>query len=166
MLRSEFNKKCISTTIKYEEAFKELWKLLGFSVDWSLQYETISPMVQRISQKSFLELAEKGKAYLKESPVLWCTCCQTSIAQAELDSAESETTFNWLTFQIDGANVMVATTRPELLYGCVALFVNSEDKRFQKYIGKEAIVPLYDFAMSEFPACLNLSTKKFMTSFR
>lgn len=92
--RSEFIKKCVTTSAKYEEEFKDLWQSLGFSVDWSLQYETINPMVQRISQKSFIKLLKDRKAYMKESPVLWCTECQTSIAQAELDTIEKDTTFN------------------------------------------------------------------------
>lgn len=146
--RSEFIKKCIKTTEKYEKEFKDLWKSLGFSVDWSLQYETINPMVQRISQKSFIRLYKDGKAYMKESPVLWCTECQTSIAQAELDTVDKETTFNYLKFKSswpDGEDLIVATTRPELLYGCVCLFVNPEDARYKQYIGKNASVPLYNY---------------------
>lgn len=143
--RRDFIEKCIETTKKYEEEFKELWQSLGFSVDWRLQYETISPSTQRISQRSFLALAKKGKAYLKESPVLWCTNCQTSIAQAELDTVEKDTSFNWLPFRVKDETLLIATTRPELLYGCVALFVNPEDKRYQGFIGKQAQGPLYDF---------------------
>lgn len=159
--RSEFVKRCIATTAKYEKEFKDLWQSLGFSVDWSLQYETINPVVQRISQKSFIKLFKDGKAYMKESPVLWCTECQTSIAQAELELAEKETAFNYVKFKIggedkfetegevkfekDGEDLIVATTRPELLYGCVCLFVNPEDERYRQYIGKSATVPLYNY---------------------
>lgn len=143
--RSEFIEKCLNTTRKYEAEFKKLWQSLGFSVDWNLQYETISPMAQRVSQKSFLELAKSGRAYIKETPVLWCTNCQTSIAQAELETAEKETTFNYIPFMVDEEELLIATTRPELLYGCVSLFINPEDERYNKYIGKEAAVPLYNF---------------------
>lgn len=143
--RSAFIEKCMATAAKYEGQFRELWKSLGFSVDWKLQYETVSTRSQRISQRSFLELAEKGKAYMKESPVLWCTVCMTSIAQAELDSTEKETTFNRIPFTIGDRVVEVATTRPELLYGCVALFVHPEDERYRGLEGKEAEVPLYGF---------------------
>lgn len=145
--RSEFIKKCISTTEKYEKEFKDLWNNLGFSVDWSLQYETINPMVQRISQKSFLKLLKAGKAYMKESPVLWCTECQTSIAQAELDTIDKDTTFNYIEFAVDDKKLIVATTRPELLYGCVSLFINPSDDRYNKYIGKNAVVPLYNYTI-------------------
>lgn len=143
--RSEFIRKCINTTDKYEKEFRDLWQSLGFSVDWSLQYETINPMVRRISQKSFIKLFNEGKAYMKESPVLWCTECQTSIAQAELETIEKDTTFNYIYFTVGDEKLTVATTRPELLYGCVCLFVNPDDDRYKKYIGKNAIVPLYNY---------------------
>lgn len=145
MTRSEFTQKCLTTTQKYEEEFKELWTSLGFSVDWDLRYETVSPLSQRISQKSFLEFTKNGKAYLKETPVLWCTTCQTSIAQAEMDFAEKETNFIHLPFMIEDQKIIIATTRPELLFGCVALFINPKDNRFNHFIGKKAIIPLYDF---------------------
>lgn len=128
---------------KYEDKFRTLWQSLGFSVDWDLQYETVNPKTTRISQRLFVELVEKGKAYTKEAPVLWCTECQTSIAQAELETVEKETSFNYIPFEVDGEKLIVATTRPELLYGVVALFINNKDERYTKYIGKKAITPLY-----------------------
>ena len=143
--RSEFIEKCNKTTQKYETEFKELWKALGFSVDWSLQYETNSATVRKISQELFLELVNMGKAYTKQSPVLWCTECQTSIAQAELDTSEIDSTFNYIPFMVGGEVLSVATTRAELLFGCVCLFVNPEDERYSAYIGKNASVPLYNY---------------------
>ena len=143
--RSEFRSKCMNTIKKYEGEFKALWKRLGFSVDWNLEYQTVSDLSQKISQKSFIELAKKKKAYMKTSPVLWCTKCRTSIAQAELEAKESETTFNYLNFKTPSGDLLIATTRPELLAGCVCIFVHPEDARYQKYIGQKAIVPLYDF---------------------
>ena len=143
--RSEFIAKCQSTIEKYENEFMAFWKSLGFSVDWSSEYQTISPEVRKISQELFLELVKMEKAYTKESPVLWCTECQTSIAQAELDTADIESKFNYIPFFVDGKPLEVATTRPELLYGCVCLFVNPDDGRYQKYVGKSAVVPLYDY---------------------
>ena len=143
--RSEFREKCLGTIDKYENEFKSMWKRLGFSVDWKLQYQTISDLSQRISQKFFLELAKTGKAYMKESPVLWCPECRTSIAQAELETKDIDTTFNYLLFKTEIFDLKIATTRPELLAGCVCIFVHPEDKRYQDYIGKLATVPLYNF---------------------
>jgi len=155
MPRSEFGEACIRTTQKYEADFRALWTSLGFSCDWTKQYETISPSSQRISQRSFIELYHKGKAYVKDSPVLWCTECKTSIAQAELETLEKETVFYTLHFKLsdpssdlgvsESQTLHIATTRPELLYGCVSLFVHPEDSRYMHLIGKTAHVPLYDF---------------------
>lgn len=143
--RSAFIEKCRATAEKYEAQFRAFWESLGFSVDWDLQYNTVSPEVQKLSQSLFLELVRDGRAYMKESPVLWCTECRTSIAQAELETAERETTFNYLPFRCGETALEVATTRPELLYGCVCLFVHPEDARYRGFIGKTARVPLYDY---------------------
>jgi valyl-tRNA synthetase len=142
---SEFREKCMGTVEKYEEEFRKMWDSLGFSVDWNLKYQTISDNTQRISQRSFLDLVRKRKAYMKESPVLWCTECATSIAQAELETKDCETTFNYLTFTTDEEPLLVATTRPELLYGCVCLLVNPKDERYARYVEGTASVPLYNF---------------------
>lgn len=141
--REEFQQLCGSTARKYEAEFQQLWKSLGFSVDWSLQYTTAGEDVRGISQRLFLELVQQKKAYVKESPVLWCTECGTSIAQAELDTKECTTTFNYIPFRVGARCLEVATTRPELLYGCVCLFVNPQDSRYTHLIGQSASVPLY-----------------------
>ena len=143
--RSEFCEKCVETTQKYEAEFKALWKAMGFSCDWNLEYSTVSQNSQRLSQKSFIELAQAGRAYIKESPVLWCTECQTSIAQAELESKEVESCFHYLKFFVGDRVLEIATTRPELLYGVVCVFVNPDDERYRDIVGKMARVPLYDF---------------------
>ena len=143
--RDAFTKKCETAIQKYEQEFREFWQSLGFSADWSSEYHTISPEVQKISQELFLELVHMGKAYPKESPVLWCCECQTSIAQAELDTADRETAFSYIPFFVEDRPLPVATTRPELLYGCVCLFVNPCDERYRQYIGKSAAVPLYGY---------------------
>lgn len=146
--REAFIENCLQITDDYEEAFKSLWQSLGFSVDWNLKYKTIGPLAQRISQRSFLDLYAKKKAYLKESPVLWCTECQTSIAQAELESTEKETTFNTIRFKLaSGDDLLIATTRPELLFGTVCIFVNPRDERYGHLIGDTALVPLYEHAI-------------------
>ena len=145
MPRSDFIALCRETSARYEKEFRDFWESLGFSADWDLQYRTVSPAVQKLAQEKFLELVRMDKAYLKESPVLWCTECRTSIAQAELETADRETTFNYLPFLCGGETIEVATTRPELLFGCVCLFVHPEDARYRRFIGKTARVPLYDF---------------------
>ena len=141
--REEFSALCQRVSADYEEQFRALWDRLGFSVDWSQQYRTVSPETIRIAQAAFLELAQQGHAYVKQSPVLWCPGCRTSIAQAELDSVQAESAFHTLRFDTDRGALDVATTRPELLGGCVCLLVHPEDGRYRAYVGGSARVPLY-----------------------
>jgi len=148
--RSEFREKCFEVTKRYGAEFMALWKSMGFSCDWKLLYSTISANTQRLSQKSFLDLAHANHAYIKESPVLWCTECRTSIAQAELDSKDIDSHFHYIPFGIEGnvvkGNVLeIATTRPELLFGVVCILVNPADARYKALKGKMIKVPLYDF---------------------
>jgi valyl-tRNA synthetase len=142
--RSEFIEKCTATKDKYIKEFQDLFKRLGISADWNLGYDTINELSRKVSQRSFIDLVKKGKAYRKEMPVLWCPCCQTSIAQAELENKDVKSYFNYINFSVDNKDLEIATTRPEFLGGCVAIFVNPNDERYKNLIGKTATVPLYN----------------------
>ena len=142
--RSECIEKCTATKDKYIKEFQDLFKRLGISADWDLGYDTINELSRKVSQRSFIDLVKKGKAYRKEMPVLWCPCCQTSIAQAELENKDVKSYFNYINFSVDNKDLEIATTRPEFLGGCVAIFVNPNDERYKDLIGKTATVPLYN----------------------
>ncbi len=142
--RKKFVQLCQKTLKKVLPEFIFDWKRIGMSCDFSLFYSTISPEVQKLSQKYFLDLFRKNRIYRKESPTLWCPECQTAIAQAELEDKEEEILFNDIEFSLeDGEKIIVSTTRPELLPSCVAIFVHPKDKRYRKFIGKKAIVPIF-----------------------
>lgn len=145
--REEFRIICMDVAKKYEDDFKNIFIRAGNSTDWSLLYSTINPEIQKISQKSFLELAKNGHAYYGEKPAIWCPECRISIAQAELESKDIASTFNYMKFKfVDSDNYLkIATTRPEMLCACVCVFVNPNDERYNKFIGKKVLVPLYDF---------------------
>jgi valyl-tRNA synthetase len=165
--RPAFIAACLDVSRGFEDRFETFWKSLGMSVDWRLRYSTIDPAARRVSQWSFIDLYRKGLVYRSQAPNPWCVECQTAIAQAEIDDAERATTFYTLAFgladddqrpttndQRPGTDldspfvvgrssfVEIATTRPELLPACVAVFVHPEDARFNHLVGREAIVPL------------------------
>ncbi len=143
--RKKFIELCQKTVDKIVPEFVSGWQRIGISCDFSKVYSTISPEVQKLSQKYFLELYKQGRIYQKESPILWCPECQTAIAQAELEDKELETDFCDIEFDLeDGKKIVIATTRPELLASCVAIFTHPDDKRYKKLIGKTAIVPLFN----------------------
>ncbi len=145
MSRADFVKLCLEVTADAEAQFKDLWTRFGFSCDWNLLYTTIDPWVQRLSQRSFLELVEKNRVYRRESPTLWCPECGTAVAQAETEDKELPGFFHDIEFRLaDGSGVVpIATTRPELLPACVAVFVNPGDVRWKHLKGKKAVVPLF-----------------------
>ena len=142
--REEFSKLCYETTDKYEEGFKELFSKMGVSTDWDIHYKTVSPSTIKISQLSFLDLVSKKHCYHKESPALWCNECLTSIAQAELETKNIKTTFNYINFKTKEDNEVftIATTRPELLPAIVCVFVNPNDEKHKNLIGKTAVIPV------------------------
>ncbi|MDP3966528.1 MAG: valine--tRNA ligase [archaeon] len=151
MSRSEFIALCLKTLKDISPEFVNDWKRLGISCDFSKIYSTIDREAQKISQKSFIDLYKEGHVYKKSFPTIWCPECQTSIAQAELEDKELGSLFSTLKFEVDtqkgtsGKEFLIATTRPELLYACVAVFVNPKDKRYSKLVGKKAKVPLFNF---------------------
>ncbi len=145
MKRSDFIELCLRETETVEKLFEDLWQRLGLSIDWSTAYSTISAPVRRVAQAGFLDLYKKGLVYRKEEPALYCTTCRTSVAQAELDSIEVGTTFNNITFTTqDGEKLVIATTRPELLPACVAVFYHPEDSRYKHLQGTFAMTPVFE----------------------
>ena len=144
--RKAFIEKCMEVSEEAEKGFRTLWQRLGLSVDWDYSYRTIGEFSRRTSQQSFLDLYRKDLAYRREAPTIWCPECQTAVAQAELNDLERESEFVTLAFhQANGLELPIATTRPELLPACVAVFVHPDDKRYRDLVGQNVRVPLLGF---------------------
>ena len=139
--------KLVLETLKKELRPKYIadWKRLGMSCEWNIYYTTIDDHCRKISQKSFIELYKKGREYRKRTPFMWCPECQTSIAQVEMKDKETKSNFVYIKLNTSlGEPITIATTRPELMPACVAVHVNPKDKRYKKFIGKKAKLPLFD----------------------
>lgn len=146
MSRKEFINLCLKAIKEeYVPQFLKDAKRLGTSCDWDLFYSTIDERSRRISQKSFIDLYKMGREYRIKSPALWCTTCQTTISQVELEDESMQTVFNDITFKLKNQDLTISTTRPELLPACVSIFVNPNDEKYKKLIGKTATVPLFNF---------------------
>ena len=142
--RRAFIERCLEVSEEEERNYEALWQRLGLSIDWRYTYRTIDEFSRRTSQLSFLDLYRRGLAYHREAPSIWCPECRTAIAQAELDDLERESTFVTLAFGLEnGETLPIATTRPELLPACVAVFVHPDDGRFQPLVGQRVTVPLF-----------------------
>ncbi|NQV12806.1 MAG: valine--tRNA ligase [Parcubacteria group bacterium] len=142
--RPDFIKLCLEETKKGAETYRKLWTDLGISVDWSKTYSTINDLCQRRSQWSFIDLYKKGKIQRAKKPILWCTTCQTAIAQADLDAEERKGKIAHIKVKVKDTkeDLIFATTRPELLPACMGISVNPDDKRYQHLIGKTVVLPL------------------------
>ena len=116
-----------------EIAFDALFRRLGLSVDWNYLYTTIDDRCTRVSQRAFLRNLVRGEAYQAEAPTLWDVDFRTAVAQAELEDRESPGAYHRLAFhRTDGAgDLLIDTTRPELLAACVAVVAHPSDARYQ-----------------------------------
>ncbi|MBS7655379.1 valine--tRNA ligase [Candidatus Bathyarchaeota archaeon] len=144
---NEFRKLCIQLTLEYINEMKTTMKKIGYSIDWFLEYKTMDPEYYKLTQLSFILLYKKGKLYRGEHPVNWCPRCETAIAEAEVEYIERETILNYIKFKlIDEAekDLLIATTRPELISACVAVAVNPNDERYLNIIGKFVEIPLFN----------------------
>ena len=103
----------------------------------AITYRTIDEHSRRCSQASFIDLYHKGLVYRAQAPAIWCPECRASFAQADLEDRTRGSEFVTLPFlREDGQALQIATTRPELLAACVAVFVHPGDARYRALAGQ------------------------------
>src|SRR3984885_14831566 len=135
MPRPEFVALCLAETGRTAERYEDLWRRLGLSLDWSLRYSTIDARCQRTAQTSFVTLHEAGYVRRAQDPILWCPEDRTSLAQADLEDLERTSRLYTIVFTAAGSGgepLPIATTRPELLPACVALYHHPADRRYAR----------------------------------
>ena len=108
-------------------------------------YYTDSESYRKLTQSTFIDLWNRGLIYEDKRINNYCPGCGTTIADAEIQYEEKRTLFNELIFRIKetGEEIVVGTTRPELLCTCATICFNPEDERYKRFEGKTALVPLY-----------------------
>ncbi|TDB70340.1 class I tRNA ligase family protein, partial [Micromonospora sp. KC721] len=142
--RRNFVELCERLTAEDEQVFEALWRRLGLSVDWSLTYTTIGRAARAASQRAFLRNLARGEAYQTEAPTLWDVGFATAVAQAELEDRERPGAFHRLRFTGPGGReVLIDTTRPELLPACVALVCHPDDERYADLVGTAVRTPVF-----------------------
>lgn len=142
--RLNFIKACEMVTAEDEKAFESTWRKLGLSVDWTQIYTTIGDHCRKISQLSFVELAENGLAYSTEAITMWDVDFRTAVSQAEVEDRDMPGAYHDLRFGLEGGGeFIISTTRPELLAACIAVAAHPDDERYKNLFGKNAITPLF-----------------------
>lgn len=150
--REDFIEKCKLLLKESGELSLEIFKRLGLSCNsWNLEYkigsryETDDSEYRRLTQETFIEFWKRGLIYEDEKVTNYCPVCRTTISDAEVEYEEEETTLNYVKFRVreTGEDVLIATTRPELLCSCRIVIFNPDDERYRTLEGKHAIVPIY-----------------------
>lgn len=150
--RHEFIDLCMKIVNEHEINYREQFQTLGLSVDWTQNYQTIGTHARRISQMSVLDLYHKGELYRKTEPVLWDPADQTALAQSEIAEKDIPGTMHSIKYKLeDGGEVVIATTRPDLIGANIAMMIHPDHPRAKELIGKTAYSPLFEVPLKIYP---------------
>ena len=120
------------------------FKKVGISCDWNRLAFTLDEERSKSVRQSFYDLYNKGLIYQGSRITNWCTCCKTALSDIEVDYQTDKGHIWHIKYPIENSNkfIVVATTRPETMFGDVAVAVNPKDKRYKKLIGTNVILPI------------------------
>lgn len=109
-------------------------------------YKTDSPEYRALTQSTFLDLYRKGKVYEDARINNWDPKLQTTIADSEIEYKDIASNFNDIKWKVKetGEEIIIGTTRPELICSCGMVIYNPEDERYKHLEGKTAITPLFN----------------------
>ena len=120
------------------------FKKVGISCDWDRLAFTLDEPRCKSVRKSFYDLYHKGLIYQGSRITNWCTTCKTALSDIEVDYQNDKGHIWHIKYPIENTDkfIIVATTRPETMFGDVAVAVNPKDKRYKKLIGTNVILPI------------------------
>jgi valyl-tRNA synthetase len=144
LTREEFLVHAYAWTDKYGGTILEQLKQLGCSCDWERTKFTMDPDMSASVIRSFVDLYNKGYIYRGYRMVNWDPEAKTTLSDEEVIYEEQQGKLFYVKYKIKDTNefVVVATTRPETIFGDTALCFHPEDERYQHLKGKTAIVPI------------------------
>ena len=142
--REEFLNLCRNALDDLEAEMILIMKNMGISGDFANYYRTDSEEYRTLTQSTFIELWKKGQVYQANRPNNYDWVSGTTIADAEIIYEDLPTKLVYMKFKIKDTNkeIIIASTRPELVCACKTIIVNPKDERYTQYIGKKIIVPI------------------------
>lgn len=129
----------------YAQVIRDQWGKLGLGLDYDKERFTLDEGLSQAVSKVFVDLYDKGLIYRGERIINWDPVAQTALSNIEViheEVAGTEYYFKYVLADDPQQYLEIMTTRPETIFGDGAIAINPQDKRYQKYLGKEVIVPL------------------------
>lgn len=165
--REKFVEKVWEWRKEYGDIIISQLKKMGASADWSRVRFTMDPEYADWVKKVFIHYYEKGWIYRGKRVISWCTACQTSLSDLEIEYKEEKTKLYYIKYPLQGeiatsttevgtrddnsdviaseekqSYIIVATTRPETMLGDTAVAVNPKDDRYKNMVGKKVLLPI------------------------
>lgn len=142
--RTAFLKEVWQFKEDYGQQIIDQLKTLGVSCDWDYFTFTLDKVPNMAVKKTFCSMFNEGLIYQAERIINWDTTLESAISDAEVDYQEVKGKFYHIVYNVVGSDqkLIVATTRPETLFGDTAIAVNPKDDRFKHLIGKKALIPI------------------------
>ena len=142
--REAFLKECYAWKDSYSHIIHEQWAKMGIMVDYSRERFTLDEGCIKAVNKVFVDLYNEGLIYRGERIVNYDPVMKTALSNIEIIYKEDEGEFFYFLYRfvdIDHEPLIIATTRPETMFGDVCVVVNPKDKRYKDVIGKKVINP-------------------------
>jgi valyl-tRNA synthetase len=142
--RDEFLNRAWEWKKTYGGKITQQCRKLGDSCDWQRERFTMDEGCNKAVTEFFVRLYEKGLIYKGSRIINWCPSCGTSLSDAEVEHEDKNGKYYYVRYPgEDGVEgIIVATSRPETMFGDVAIAVHPDDERYQSLIGKNVILPL------------------------
>jgi len=141
--RAEFLELCRTTIETFTEAMRHTAKRVGLSCDFSREYLTDAPDYRSVTQSIFVELFKKGDIVEDLRPNIYDPVEGTTIADAEVERLPRKTKLvdvKWICE--DGTELVISTTRPEMICACGVIVVHPDDERYSHLVGQKVNLPL------------------------
>ena len=141
--RGEFIDLCKDTIELYTQEMRHTAKRVGLSCDYENEYLTDDPKYRSVTQSIFVDLFKRGDIIEDLRPNIYDPVEGTTIADAEVQRVTRETNLCDIIWKTeDGEELVISTTRPELICACGVVMVHPDDDRYRHLIGKRAILPI------------------------
>ena len=142
--RENFLKECWDWSKKYGNNIHNQWAKIGISVDYDKERFTLDEGLSKAVTKVFVDYYKEGLIYRGEKIINWDPKAMTALSNEEVIYKDVEGAFYYLKYYLENSDdyLEVATTRPETLFGDVAVAVNPNDSRYKDLIGKNVVLPI------------------------